>query len=121
MPAGRRRIIHSFKKRHKYGVSPKDARTVDGITFDSKAEAGRYLELKRLRDEGSVVQFLRQNPSVQLPGKSRYVADFMVFWSDGAVTIEDVKGFRTAEYRRKKKVFEEEYAPLTITEIEVKR
>ena len=35
------------RKLHKYNVSSKERRTVDGITFDSMTEMNRYLELKK--------------------------------------------------------------------------
>jgi len=106
---------HQFK-RNKYHVSPKTERSVDGIVFDSKKEAERYKELLYLRKFGAVVQFLRQTP-FHLPGNSRYIADFLVFWKDGHVTVEDVKGVRTETYKLKKRQVEELYAPITITEL----
>jgi hypothetical protein len=108
------KLKHAF--RHKYHVSPPDQRTIDGITFDSKKEAKRYTELKLLHEMGEVVVFLMQVP-FRLPGGVRYRADFLVFWSTGEVTVEDVKGMRTAEYKAKKKMVEELYAPVVITEI----
>jgi len=41
----------------------------------------------------------------------------MIFWKDGSVTFEDVKGFKTKEYTIKKKQVEDIYFPVTITEI----
>ncbi|MGP1455872.1 MAG: DUF1064 domain-containing protein [Treponema sp.] len=41
-------------KWHKYNVSSKERRTVDGITFDSMAEMNRYLELKQLERAGII-------------------------------------------------------------------
>lgn len=104
---------HTF---HKYRVAPTGERTVDGITFDSKKEAQRYGTLKLLRDQGEVVQFLRQVP-FYLPGGVVYRCDFLVFWSDGSATFEDVKGMRTESYRAKKRMVEDLYAPVTITEV----
>jgi len=106
---------HSFR-RNKYNVSPKADRTVDGIVFDSKREAARYKELGLLREQGEVLFFLRQTP-FHLPGKTRYLVDFTVFWASGAVTFEDVKGVRTASYKTKKRQVEEIYFPAIITEI----
>lgn len=103
--------------RHKFGVAPKEARTEDGITFHSKREMLRYQELKLARAAGAVVQFLPQAPAFVLPGGVRYTADFLVFWADGRVTIEDVKGHRTEAYQAKKRIVESLYAPLTITEL----
>lgn len=94
-------------------VSPREERTVDGITFDSKKEARRYGELKLLRAAGEC-WFLRQ-PRFDLPGGTKYTADFQVFWKDGRMSVEDVKGYRTAAYIRAKKQVEALY-PVTIEE-----
>lgn len=106
---------HAFK-RHKYGVSPRDQRTYKGITFDSKREMHRYQELELEQKAGEVLTFLHQAPRFRLPGGSSYTADFLVFWSDGHVTIEDSKGVRTEVYKLKKRAVEEIYSPITITE-----
>ena len=89
----------------------------DGIKFDSKAEARRYDELVLARKNGLVVQFLVHAPRFILPGGTSYTTDFLVFWEDGSVTVEDVKGMRTPAYKRSKKQVEALYAPITITEI----
>jgi len=99
--------------RHKYHAKPVEH---DGIRFDSKKEAARYNTLELLRSAGEVLTFTMQVP-FRLPGGVRYVCDFLVFWSDGSVTFEDVKGFRTESYKAKKKMVEDLYAPITITEI----
>jgi hypothetical protein len=88
---------------------------VDGINFDSKKEAKRYMDLKSLRESGEVAWFLMQVP-FRLPGNTTYRADFLVFWKDGRVTVEDVKGFRTEVYKLKKRQVEDLY-PITITEV----
>jgi len=87
----------------------------DGFKFASKAERKRYLELKTLRKTGDVVLFLMQTP-FHLPGNTKYVCDFQVFWSNETVTFEDVKGMKTPMYNLKKKQVEELYK-VTITEI----
>lgn len=63
---------------------------MDGITFDSRAEMLRYGELKALMEFGRVKYFLRQ-PMFDLLGAT-YRGDFEIFWADGQVTYEDVKG-----------------------------
>lgn len=94
----------------------------DGIRFASKRERDRYHVLKVRREAGRVsayepfpVWFLRQVP-FHLPGNTKYVADFLVFWSDGTTTVEDVKGVHTDVYRLKKKLVEATY-PIKITEV----
>jgi hypothetical protein len=98
--------------RHKFRAKPT---TIEDIKFPSKAEAKRYLELKALQNLGEVVFFLRQVP-FHLTGGVKYVCDFLVFWKDESVTIEDVKGMKTPMYKTKKKMVEAVY-PINITEI----
>jgi hypothetical protein len=87
---------------------------VDDITFDSQMEARRYIELKRLRELGEVLMWIRQ-PTFDLGGGTVYRADFLVFWANGLVTVEDVKGHRTDAFIKAKKQVETLY-PITIIE-----
>jgi hypothetical protein len=102
-------------RRSKYHVAAKEARTVDGITFDSKREALHYQKLKAERERGDILFFLRQVP-FHLPGGVRYVVDFLVVDLGGKVSFEDVKGYRTREYVTKKKLVEALY-PVKIVEV----
>lgn len=104
---------------HKYGVSPAAERTVGGTLFGSKAEARRWVELEELRAAGAVRFTLRQVP-FHLPGGVRYVADFAVFWADGRVTFEDVKGHATEAYRVKKRLVEALF-PVVVQEVRAPR
>ena len=88
---------------------------VDDIKFSSKKEAQYYQTLKQQVKSGEALFFLRQIP-LHLPGKVKYVCDFLVFWKDGTVTFEEVKGFETPEYKIKKKIVESLY-PITITQL----
>jgi len=83
--------------RHKFHAKPTEC---DGIKFHSKKEAVRYQQLKQLQNVGEVVFFLRQTP-FHLPGGIKYVCDFTIFWSNGEVTFEDVKGYMTSLARSK--------------------
>lgn len=98
--------------RHKFKAKPCE---YENIKFASKKEAKRYLELQALQRLGEVVFFLRQTP-FHLTAGIKYVCDYLVFWKNGEVTIEDVKGMKTAMYILKKKQVEQLY-PITITEI----
>jgi len=98
--------------KHKFRAIPTK---VDDIKFASKKEAKRYQDLKLLQQAGKVLFFLRQTP-FHLPGNVKYVCDFVVFWENGEVTIEDVKGMKTPIYVLKKKQVETLY-PVKITEI----
>lgn len=105
---------------HKFRARPV---VIDDIWFGSTKEGKRYTELNLLRASGEVLFFLRQVP-FDLPAKPdakekeipKYRCDFMVFWKDGTVTIEEVKGYRTKDYILKKKLVEALY-PIEITEI----
>lgn len=99
----------------------------DGITFDSKAEANRYAQLKALQAAGEVQWFIRQPRFLLQEGFEKdghvfapieYVADFLICWSDGSVTVEDVKGVRTRTYLDKRKLFERRYPTLKIVEVD---
>ena len=102
----------NYIPRHKYHAKPVD---IDGIKFHSKKEGRYYQQLKILKRNGDVVFFLRQTP-FHLPGGVVYRADFMVFWSDGRAEVVDVKGYRTPQYKEKKKLVEALY-PIKIVEI----
>lgn len=86
---------------------------IDGIRFDSKKEAKRYLELKILEKAGVIKDLRRQVPYV-LINKSRYgraikyVADF-VYYEDDKLVVEDVKGVLTPLYKLKKRLMAEVY------------
>lgn len=92
-------------RRSKYAAQPTE---VDGIRFDSKAEARFYLQLKAQVEAGEVAYFLRQVP-IHLPGRTRYVVDFLVFEASGRVRYIDVKGMETQTFRLKKRQVEDLY------------
>lgn len=85
----------------------------DNIKFRSKKERKRYLELKALQTAGEC-WFLRQVP-FYLPGNTKYVLDFLIFWKNGTYTFEDTKGKRTPMFIMKKKQVESLY-PVKIIE-----
>lgn len=81
---------------------------VDGIEFDSKAEANRYSELKLLQRSGEIkdLEIQVKFPLVVNDIKiATYIADFVYRdCATNAVVVEDSKGFRTRDYRIKKKL-----------------
>ena len=94
-------------RRTKYGnVTTK----VDGIRFDSKREAAFYVSLKARKAAGEVSHWFRQVP-IHLPGGTRYVVDFLVFYVDPARPPDhvDVKGRETAMFRVKRREVEHHY------------
>lgn len=100
-----------MKQRHKFGAVKTER---NGFKFDSKKEAARYDDLMLLIRAKEVVFFLRQVP-FHLPGNVTYRVDYQIFWTNGEVTFEDVKGMKTATYIMKKKMVESLY-PIKIIE-----
>lgn len=75
---------------------------VDGIKFDSEAEAERWKQLVTLEKTGQIGNLRRQVkyvliPSQKVEGKTErecsYIADFCYF-RNGELIVEDVKGYR---------------------------
>jgi hypothetical protein len=94
---------------------------VDGIKFDSKAEADRYRELKILLKAGEIGMLELQKEYELNPGGThsvKYVADFVYTTKEGVKIVEDVKGFVTAVYRRKRRLMKKVHG---ITIIEIKK
>ena len=98
---------------------------IDGIKFDSKKEAKRYIALRELEKKGNIEKLTLQPRFLLQEGfrkngkayrKIEYVADFM-YEQDGKLIIEDVKGIKTDVYKLKQKLFEKRYSDLTIKEI----
>ena len=89
--------------------------TVDGISFHSKAEAKRYMEL-RLLEKANKIYNLNLQPKFDCVVEGEkictYRADFEYwirngdFSPDDKYICEDVKGFRTQVYNIKKKLVE---------------
>lgn len=100
----------NIEKKSKYSSAKTD---IDGIRFDSKKEAEFYAELK-LRERAGEISHLRLQPRYLLQeafkheGKQyremEYVADFE-YIENGETVVVDVKGFKTAVYMLKKKLF----------------
>ena len=109
---------------------------IDGITFDSKAEASRYLELCVLLSAGEISK-LKIHPRFEIiPGYKRwneqkqkmekvratyYEADFWYAEMRGETFIkwitEDVKGVKTSTYQIKRKLFEQRYPEYNFREL----
>jgi hypothetical protein len=94
------------------------------MTFDSLKEYRRFCELRLLERAGQITELKRQVKCVLIPAQYEpdttgprggvkrgklierecsYIADF-VYVQDGKLVVEDTKGFKTPEYRIKKKL-----------------
>lgn len=76
------RLINT-RTRNKYGAIKTE---VNGITFDSKAEARRYEQLQLMQYGGRIKWFQRQ-PSFLLGNSVRYRPDFIVGGGVGILTM----------------------------------
>lgn len=99
-------------KRNKFNASKVDC---DGMTFDSKKEYKRYIELKSMHQRGEITRLEHHTkfelaPKTILEGEKRakpavrYFADFTYYIADKYI-VEDVKSVATrklASYRTKK-------------------
>ena len=92
----------AMKRPNKYG---NQFTIVDGIRFDSKAEAKRWGELKLLERANQISELERQYRFKLAIGEqliATYVADFRYFdRAKSEWVVEDVKGVRTAEFKIK--------------------
>lgn len=96
---------------------------IDGITFDSKAEARRYAELKLLERAGEIKDLELQPKYRLLDGFKKngktyrpidYIADFKYVDREGKTIVEDVKGKETEVFKIKQKLFEMKYPGLEL-------
>lgn len=95
-------MLSSKPKPSKYGAKKT---AIDGIVFDSKAEATRWMQLVQLQRLGKITDLRRQVPLELVPGVKlhgakrarpaiRLVVDF-TYIHIGAQVWEDVKGMET--------------------------
>lgn len=98
--------------------------TRNGVTYDSKKEADRHAVLKLMERGGLIYNLNRQVKYVLIPAQYEpdvmgvgghvkkgkllerevsYVADF-TYTENGRLVVEDVKGYRTPEYKIKRKL-----------------
>ena len=86
---------------------------VNGIAFDSKKEARRYLDLRAMEIAGQIQNLRLQVPYLLIPSQRidgdvverevKYVADF-TYEQNGETVVEDSKGHRTKDYIIKRKL-----------------
>lgn len=98
----------------------------EGMTFDSKREARRYLELKGMQEAGLITDLKRQVKYILIPAQREqstvgargaikqgklierecsYLADFVYkVVETGQVVVEDTKGMRLKDYIIKRKL-----------------
>ena len=121
-PLGVRLKLTRCKVTSKYHSTPT---VIDGIRFDSKAEAERYQELRLLERSGEIAdlqchpRFLLQDAFIYDGKRERaiyYEADFS-FTDHENIYVEDVKGVKTEVYKLKRKLFIKKYPNIIFREI----
>ena len=113
-PKAQAQVLRKLQETYHVSHETKNARSdskygnrkveVGGITFDSKKEMRRWLELDAMAKAGEISDLRRQVsfeliPSQRIDGKvversCDYVADFTYYDRDGNFVVEDVKGYR---------------------------
>lgn len=95
-----------WKARNKYGAQ---RTTIQGIHFDSKKEALRWIVLNQMQRDGDISGLQRQVPydlNVNDQHICKYIADFTYMDNRGAgFTTEDAKGVQTDVFKIKAKLF----------------
>lgn len=111
-------MVAEVRRGNKFGAV---AVVVDGVRFDSKAEARRWEDLRIMERTGEVVGISRQvRFPLDVDGTTigHYVADFvyMRVHPDKSVEriIEDVKGHQTELFKRSAKHMAAQGNPITI-------
>lgn len=102
--------------------------TANGQVFDSKKEYLRFKELELLERAGKIQRLQRQVKYMLIPSQfgmvydpqtgrqkrvclereCNYIADF-TYQENGELVVEDVKGFKTPEYKIKRKLMLHNY------------
>lgn len=122
---------HGYSNRRSAGKYNAKKTKVDGIVFDSLKEANRYKELRLLQRAGEIAGLEMQYKFEIIPehreadtigprgGRKKgkiieparyYVADFYYMNCEtGEWIVEDVKGFKTPEYKLKKALMYDRY------------
>jgi hypothetical protein len=96
---------YNWKPKGKYGNRKVE---LDGHKFDSVKESRVYSMLK-VRQMAGEISDLKLQVSYELNGGGtfsyKYVADF-TYIESGTLIVADAKGFKTVEYRKKKKIMQ---------------
>ena len=110
------------KGKGRFPRAPKDARTWEGIVFDSKREMLRWPKLRFREIAGTIHSLKRQiTYRIELDGQHfcKYTPDSEYITDTGAVVYEDTKSSGTRKdpaYRLRKKAFEIQYK-VKVTEV----
>ena len=114
------------RTRYKTGRKRQQSKAVEyfGITFDSKAEGDRYLELRAMQEEGAIAgltvhpKYILQPAFTMENGEKvraiTYTPDFEYFFQNGVYVVEDVKAWMTDKRTGRRKPLVQEDCELKI-------
>lgn len=80
----------------------------NGVRYTSKLEASYAEKLDQWIKDGYVKFYLEQVP-IRLPGGTKYIVDFVVFYTDDTLRFIDTKGMETDIFKIKKREVEAIY------------
>lgn len=96
-------VITNPRKKSKYNSKIVE---YDGYKFHSVKECNRYKELQLLVKYNHITELKLQVPFELIVNGNiveKYIADFTYIDDKGNYIVEDCKGFRTSDYKRKNK------------------
>ena len=97
--------VMGFRYAHNASKYNSQKTIIDGIRFDSKAEAEYFLHLKALEKLGQL-KVLEVQPKVYMTdARILYKPDFLID-ENGKLVFIDVKGVQTAIFKMKARLFE---------------
>lgn len=111
-------VFFIHKRINKYRNHPV---VVEGIKFPSKREGNRYIQLLSAERLG-LIKDLRVHPRWKIEVNGVFICSYTADFSyrdkeTGRLHVEDVKGYRTREYKRVKKLMKAVYG-IEIEEID---
>ncbi len=91
----------------------------DGVYFRSQLEMKRYCQLKLLFYAGEIAGFILQPEFILQEGNDEnkgitYKADFLILNKDGTYSVEDTKGYESAQWKRTYKQFRLRYPDIDL-------
>src|SRR3990167_4672224 len=97
------------RRGNKYGAVKQ---TYQGFSYDSKAEALYAMELTQRQKNKEIKRWERQKTlALKVYGKTvcTYRMDFVIFHNDKSIEYVEIKGFSSATWRLKYKLYEAIY------------
>ena len=114
---GRSKRGRVYRGGNKYGARKK---TVEGITFDSTAEALFFVTLRDKQKKGSIKEIETQPKVYLTAAKILYKPDFKITFPDGLQVYVDVKGMALPVFNLKKRLWKS-YGPGLLKIVEYKK